>query len=59
MNAVIRPVVEECGYDLVCPHEMAKSCSITQQVIEQLLEDDLVIANLTGLNANVMYELAI
>lgn len=59
INAVIRPVVEECGYDLVCPHEMAKSGSITQQVIEQLLEDDLVIANLTGLNANVMYELAI
>lgn len=59
ISAVIKPVVEQFGYTVVCPHEMAKNGSITQQVIEEILNDDLVIANLTGLNANVMYELAI
>lgn len=59
INAVVKPIVEQFGYDLICPHEMAKNGSITQQIIEELLNDELVIANLTGLNANVMYELAI
>jgi len=59
ISAVIKPIVEQSGYELICPHEMSKNGSITQQVIEELLQDDLVIANLTGLNANVMYELAI
>lgn len=59
ISAVIRPVVEKFGYALICPHEMAKNGSITQQVIEEILKDELVIANLTGLNPNVMYELAI
>ena len=32
---------------------------ITTQVVERLLEADLVVADLSGLNANVFYELAI
>ncbi len=57
--AVVKPVVEKFGYELICPHEMSKNGSITQQIIGEILYDELVIANLTGLNANVMYELAI
>ncbi|WP_302447492.1 hypothetical protein [Paraprevotella clara] len=59
INAIIKPVLYELGYEAIPPHEMSKSGSITQQVIEHIINDDLVIANLTGLNPNVMYELAI
>lgn len=59
IDSVIKPVMEPKGYEIKAAHQIASSGSITKQVIERLLEDDLVIANLTELNANVMYELAV
>ena len=57
--SVIKPIIKEFKMEPIVAHELSTSGSITAQVIEHLLNDDLVIANLTELNPNVMYELAV
>lgn len=59
IDAVLKPVLQDMDFEVAAPLDIDKSGSITRQVIERILEDDLVVANLTEVNANVMYELAI
>lgn len=59
VDAVIEPTLRELGFQVDVAHRMTKTGSITTQVIELLLSADLVVANLTDLNPNVMYELAV
>jgi hypothetical protein len=59
LDAVIVPVLEELGYTVEVAHRSAKTGSITRQILERLLKEDLVVADLTDLNPNVMYELAV
>jgi len=63
INGIIKvlliPVLEKFKLKPLPSHEIDESGSITRQIIEHLLNDDLVICDLTENNPNVMYELAI
>lgn len=59
LEGVIKPILEPQNFKVIAAHQLTESGSINKQVIEHVLYADIVIANLTGLNPNVMYELAI
>ncbi len=59
LNYIISPVVQSFGYEALRADKISETGMITNQVIEHLLEDPLVVADLTDHNANVYYELAI
>lgn len=59
LKHVIRPAVTSCGYKAVRADEIDKPGLITSQVIQHVVNDPLVIADLTERNPNVFYELAI
>jgi hypothetical protein len=57
LKYLIKPVLEP-GYDVKRADELNREGLITNQIIERLREDDLVIADYTGRNPNVFYEVA-
>ena len=59
LDHIIRPAVELKGYTPVRADEIDRPGIITNQVIEQILDAPLVIADLTERNPNVFYELAV
>lgn len=60
IESVIKPVLQNYGFDDIKPaYEINISGMINTQIINHIIEDDLVIANLTGNNPNVMYELCL
>lgn len=59
LRHIIRPAVEECGYKAIRADEIDKPGIITSQVIQHVVSDHLVIADLSETNPNVFYELAI
>lgn len=59
LNHIIKPAANECGYEAIRADKISEPGIITTQIIQHLIEDPLVVADLTGKNANVFYELAI
>ena len=60
IESVIKPILIEYGFDDVKPaYEINVSGMINTQIINRIIDDDLVIVNLTGNNPNVMYELCL
>lgn len=55
---IIAPAAKDCGYETIRADKISEPGIITSQVILHLVEDALVIADLTGRNPNVFYELA-
>jgi hypothetical protein len=59
LRHLIKPVIEKHGYSAVRADDIPKPGVITTQIIGHLLNDHLVIADLSGRNPNVFYELAV
>ena len=58
IDAAIKPALEP-DYEVVAAHKITETGTITKQIIKEIYHDELAIANLTGNNPNVMYELAV
>jgi hypothetical protein len=56
---VITPAVQQFGYDPLRADHISEPGLISSQVIQHIVDDPLVIADLTGHNPNVFYELAL
>jgi hypothetical protein len=60
LRHILKPVLEKAGFEEPArADKISESGNINRQIINHLREDSLVIADLTGHNPNVFYELAI
>ena len=59
LKYIIEPIASELGFTPIRADKITKPGIITTQIIEHILNDPLIIADLTDHNPNVMYELAL
>lgn len=59
LKHIINPAATDCDYKPMRADHISEPGLITSQVIQHIVEDSLVIADLTDRNPNVFYELAI
>jgi hypothetical protein len=59
VEEVIVPACEAVGLAPIRGDGIAQAGEITEQIFRRLRDDDVVVADLTGANANVMYELGL
>ena len=58
-NDLIKPTLEEAGYDVNRADSILNQQTILKDIVRGIAEADLVVADLTSLNVNVFYELGI
>ncbi len=56
---IIKPVVTECGYECIRGDEVLDSGLIDESMYYGILESDLVVADISTLNPNAIYELGV
>lgn len=59
LKYIIKPVVTELGYEAIRADDITSPGIITTQIVDHIIKDPLVIADLTDHNPNVMYELSL
>jgi len=59
LTHIIQIAAKQCGYTVIRSDKISEPGIITSQIIQHLLDDPLVLPDLTDHNANVFYELAI
>ena len=59
LRHIITPALITCGFKVMRADQISEPGLITTQVIQHIIDDPLMIADLTGSNPNVFYELAI
>ena len=58
-KGIIVPAVQEAGYEAIREDIAATPGSIPKSIVKKLAESEMVIADLSGINPNVFYELGI
>ena len=58
IEAVIKPTLQS-DYEIIAAHLSSASVQITKEIIQCIYHSDLIIANLSGSNPNVLYELSL
>lgn len=58
-NHIIQPVCADLGYEVLRADNLPDPGVITNQIMELLVNAELVVADLTGRNPNVFYELGV
>lgn len=59
LKYIVREALPESEYDVVRADEEDSPYAITESMLGRILQADLCVADITGLNPNVMYELAL
>ena len=56
---IIKPVLEGAGFDVERADDIESQQSIIKDILDKITSSDLIVADLTDLNANVFYELGL
>jgi hypothetical protein len=59
LNYLVKPIADSFGYDTVRADQISQPGIITTQIIANIIDSHLIIADLTDANPNVFYELGI